>query len=242
MTPEELVQQIDEALPGRMSSAVLYGSAAAGDFVPQTSNYNLLLVVDRLDVTVLNALSRPSLAWAKAGHRPPLLFTPSELKTSAEWFPIELLDIQQSRRVLFGDDPLAGIAVRREHLRLQLERELKEKLLALREGYLLTGGSPKRVLALLTASVASFLVLFRAALRLFQEEVPREKIEAVKLLAQSIPFDPQPLVVIDALKHRQRKPREVVSQLLFESYLATIEQVVDAVGRHLHPPTGSAPP
>ena len=69
--------------------------------------------------------------------------------------------MQQSHHVLFGEDPLAGIAIGHEHLRLQLERELKEKLLALREGYLLTGGSPKRVLALLTASVASFLVLFR---------------------------------------------------------------------------------
>jgi hypothetical protein len=242
MTPEELVERIQRAIPGRLCSAVLYGSAAAGDFVPETSNYNVLLVVDRLDRADLDALSKPSLAWAKAGHRPPLLFTPSELKASADWFPIELLDIQQSRHVLFGDDPLAGITVQREHLRLQLERELKEKLLALREGYLLTGGSPKRVLALLTASVASFLVLFRAALRLFQENVPREKIDAVKLLSQHIPFDPRPLVEIDAIKHRQRKPREVAPQALFESYLTTIEQVVDAIGRHLHPQTGSASP
>lgn len=242
MTPDELVEQIRKAIPGRLCSAVLYGSAAAGDFVPQSSNYNVLLVVERLERADLEALSKPSLAWAKAGHRPPLLFTPSELQASADWFPIELLDMQQSHHVLFGEDPLAGIAIGHEHLRLQLERELKEKLLALREGYLLTGGSPKRVLALLTASVASFLVLFRAALRLFQQDVPREKIEAVKLLAQHVPFDPQPLVEIDAIKHRRRKPRQVVPQSLFESYLTTIEQVVDAVDRHSHPQTGSAPP
>ena len=211
-------------------------------YVPQSSNYNVLLVVDRLDRPALDALSKPSLAWAKAGHRPPLLFTPSELKVSADWFPIELLDIQQSRHVLFGEDPLAGVVIQHEYLRLQLERELKEKLLALREGYLLTGGSPKSVFTLLTASVASFLVLFRAALRLFQEDVPREKIDAVQLLAEHIAFDPRPLVEIDAIKHRRRKPREVAPQSLFESYLTTIEQVVDAVGRHLHPQTGSSPP
>jgi hypothetical protein len=79
-------------------------------------------------------------------------------------------------------------------------------------------------------------------LRLFQENVPREKIDAVKLLSQHIPFDPRPLVEIDAIKHRQRKPREVAPQALFESYLTTIEQVVDAIGRHLHPQTGSASP
>ena len=242
MTPEELVEQLEKAIPGRLCSAVLYGSAAAGDFVPGTSNYNVLLVLDRLGVAELDALSKPALQWAKAGNRPPLLFTRSQLKASADVFPIELLDIRQSHRVLFGEDPLADITIQHEHLRLQLERELKGNLLALRERYLLTGGKPKLVAELLTSSVAGFLVLFRAALRLFQEDVPAHKIDALRLLAQHIPFDPQPLLEIDALKHRRRKPREVAPQALFESYLTTIEQVAEAVDRHLHPQTGGALP
>ena len=79
----------------------------------------------------------------------------------------------------------------------------------LRERYLLTGGRPKRVAELLTSSVAGFLVLFRAVLRLFQEDVPAAKADALRLLAEHIPFDPQPLLEIDALKHRRRKLREV---------------------------------
>ena len=56
---------------------MLYGSAVAGDFVAGTSNYNVLVVLDRLGLAELNALAKPVLRWAKAGHRPPLLFTPS---------------------------------------------------------------------------------------------------------------------------------------------------------------------
>jgi hypothetical protein len=234
MTPEELVEQLQKAIPGRLCSAVLYGSAAAGDFVAGTSNYNVLLVVDRLGVAELDLLSKPALQWAKAGNRPPLLFTPGQLNASADVFPIELLDIRQSHRVLFGEDPLAEISIRPEHLRLQLERELKEKLLALREQYLLTGGKPRRVLELLTSSLAGFLVLFRAVLRLFQEDVPAHKVEALQLLAKHIAFDPRPLVEVDNLRHRRRKPRDVIPQVLFESFLTSIEQVVDAVDRHLH--------
>jgi hypothetical protein len=238
MTPEELVTQLKTAIPGRLRSAVLYGSAAAGDFVAGTSNYNVLLVLDRLGVAELDALAKPASQWAKAGNRPPLLFTPDQLKSSADFFAIELLDMRQSHRVLFGEDPLADIAIDHEHLRRQLERELQGHLLVLRERYLLTGGKPKRVAELLTSSVAGFLVLFRAALRLFQENVPRQKIEAMHLLAQHIPFDPQPLVEIDALKHGRRKLRDILPQSLFESYLTTIEQVAKAVDRHLHPQTG----
>jgi len=239
MTPEELVEQIAQAIPGRLHAAILYGSAAAGDFVRGTSNYNVLLVFDHLGPAELNALSKSSMRWAKAGNRPPLLFTRNELVTSADVFPIELLDMQQSHRVLFGEDPLADVTVQPGHLRLQLERELKVQLLTLREGYLLTGGKPRLVAELLTSSIAGFLVLFRAALRLFQEDVPQHKINAMRSLAQHVPFDPQPLAEIDALRHRRLKRREVDPLSLFESYLAAIEQVVEAVDRRLHPEKGS---
>jgi hypothetical protein len=236
MTPEEFVEQLKKALPGKLGSAVLYGSAAAGDFVPGTSNYNLLLVVDRLGLAELDALSGPTAQWIRAGHRPPLMFAAGQLQATAHLFPIELLDMRQSRRVLFGADPLADITIDPARLGMQLERELQGKLLALREGYLHTGGKSKRVIGLLTASVAGFLVLFRAALRLFQEEVPAAKADALAQLARHIPFDPQPMVIVNDLKRRRRRAGEFSAPVLFETYLKTIEQVAAAVARHLHPP------
>jgi predicted nucleotidyltransferase len=237
MSPEELVEQLNRALPGKLRSAVLYGSAAAGDFVAGTSNYNVLVVVDGLGVAELDALAKPTALWAKAGHRPPLMFTPGQLQASAHLFPIELLDMRQSRRVLLGDDPLASVNIDRGHLRLQLERELASKLLTLREGYLLSGGKPRQVFHLLTASVAGFLVLCRAALRLFQEEAPAAKTDALAELAKHLPFDPQPLRDADALKHGRRNAKEFDAATLFASYLKTIEQVAEGLGRHLHPQT-----
>jgi hypothetical protein len=242
MTPEQLIEQVEAAIPGRLRSAVLYGSAVAGDHVAGTSNYNVLLVVDPLGLAELNALSPPAVQWAKAGNRPPLLFTPGQLQATAHVFAIELFDIRQSHRILFGDDTLAEIAIEPEHLRLQVQRELKGKLLLLRERYLLTGGRPKDVANLLTSSIASFLVLFRAVLRLFQEDVPARKADALRQLAERIPFDAQPLLEIEALKHGHRKLRDVATQTLFESYLTTIERVADAVDRHLHPESGEVSP
>lgn len=234
MTPEELVEQIRSLTSGNLHAAILYGSAVAGDHIPETSNYNVLLVMNCLDVVALDAIARPVGKWAQSGNRPPLLFTVDQLESSADTFPIELLDIQQTHRMLFGDDPLTDVTIDREHLRLQLERELKAKLFALRERYLLTGGRPKEVALLLQASVTGFLVLLRAALRLFQAEVPAKKIDAVQLLAQHIPFDPQPLLEVDAMRRRRRKWGETVPPMLFQSYLATIEKAVEAIDRHLH--------
>jgi hypothetical protein len=232
MTPELLVDQITNVIPGRLSAAVLYGSVAAGDFVPEKSDYNVLLVIDALGTAELDALAQPIAGWVKAGHRPPLLFTDGQLPASADTFPIELFDMRQSRRVLFGQDPLQEVTIKPEHLRLQLERELTEKLLTLREGYLVASGKPKQVLQLLSASVTGVLVLLRAALRLFQEETPAVKTEAVRLLAKHIAFDVQPILDVDDLKRGRRSAADVEPAKLFGSYLKTIEQVAEAIDRH----------
>jgi hypothetical protein len=232
MTYEELVEQVNKVVPGKLRSAILYGSAVAGDFVPETSNYNVLLVIDGLGRAELDALSTVVAQWTGAGHRPPLLFTPGQLQNSTDIFAIELLDMQQSHRVLFGEDPLASMTIKEEHLRLQLECELNEKILALREGYLLTSGKPERVAQLMAASVTGMLVLFRAALRLFQKEIPSGKADSLRLLSQHIPFDPQPLLDAHDLKHRRIPKGPASPATLFDSYLRVIEQVSTAVNCH----------
>jgi hypothetical protein len=164
-----------------------------------------------------------------------VLFTPRQLRAAADAFPIELLDMQQSRKVLFGDDLLGGIKVNPEHLRLELERELTANLLRVRERALLTGDKPRRVIDLLTSSLSTFLVLSRAALRLYRADVPLRKMEALEALATQIGFDPQVFRTVQELKEGRRQPREVVPAALLETYLKTIEQIVETVDRRLHP-------
>lgn len=238
MTPEQLVEQLKLALGGPLQSVVLFGSAISGDFLPGVSNYNLLVVADRFDVPTLNSLATTVSRWVRDGNRPPLLFTPEQLRTSADAFPIELLDIQDSRRVLFGSDPVAGLPISPEHLRLQLEREFKGKLLALREGYLMTGGKPKRVAALLVSSLSGVLVVFRAALRLFRPSVPASKLDALRLLADHIAFNPEPWLTVDACKRGDRSWRQSDPGVLFGSCVQVLEQVSEAVDRHLHSSKG----
>ncbi len=231
MKPEQWVEQLKQAMPAGLRSVVLYGSAATGDHLAGKSDYNILIVTDRLGLAELDALSKPAVAWAKAGNRPPLLFTPQQLRDSADAFPIELSDMQQSRKILFGDDLLADVVIKPEHLRLQLEHDLKARLLQLRERYLLTRGKPGPVAELLTSSLSTFLVLFRATLRLYQSDVPSRKLEALDALARHVGFDAQVFLTVHALKEGRCKRRDVSPVALFEQYRTTIEQVVDAVDR-----------
>jgi len=233
MTPRELTDRLQRECGPRLRSVVLYGSAAAGDFAGKRSDYNVLVVLDRIGIHELRALTATTHAWVKTGNPPPLLFAADRLARSADVFPIEIADIKASREVLFGVDPVAGITIEDEPLRRQLESELKGKLIALRERYLLTRGKSREVRELLIQSLASLLVLFRAALRLYQADVPASKIEALAALARHIPFDVSPFQTVAQLKQGQKVPG-VVPDDLFARYLQTTETVVDAIDEFLH--------
>lgn len=234
MTPEQLVERLQKALPSGLKSVILYGSAAAGDHVRKHSDYNILVVADRLGVAELKVLAPVSAAWTRSGNPPPLLFTPDRLRKSVDVFPIEILDIKQSRRVLFGTDIVGELEVDRSNLRLELEHELKGKLIQLRERYLATGGKRRAVIDLLVRSYSTFAVLFRGALRLFGEDVPAQKADVAVALGKHIEFDEDVFATVSGVRTGQISARDVDADQLFERYLFAVEQVVDAVDNYLH--------
>ena len=228
LTPELLATRLAAAIPQQLKCVVLYGSAAAGDFVPGASNYNLLILLQPLTTAELDAIAPTIVTWSRAGYPPLLLFTPEEFKASLDAFPIELLDIQQSRSVLWGHDLLADLQVHPHHLRLQVERELTGKLLSLRGKYLQTEGREEGKLELMLRSLSTILVLFRAALRLYQQDVPATKLAALHALRKHIDFDADLFERLFHMKPATAPPRGT-PPMSFAAYLQAIEAVASAV-------------
>ena len=148
MTPEIMTDELKRLCGANLSAAVLYGSAVAGDSV-KTSDYNMLVVLNRLDAEALQALTGLCSRWDRDGNPAPLLFAREALLRSADVFPVEFSDIIQTHRVLYGENPFAGMKIDPAHLRLELEHELKSKLILLRSRFLVTKGSDKEVDALM---------------------------------------------------------------------------------------------
>jgi len=138
---EQFLTLADRVL-GPGYSAVVSGSIVRGDHIPGRSDYNLLVVAERLGPAELKGLG-PEFARLAAQHLgPPLLVTRAEWVRAADVFPIEIADMRSAYRVLRGTDPLAGQNVRREELRRALETELRGKLFRLRVDLGLHGGDP----------------------------------------------------------------------------------------------------
>src|ERR671916_2282965 len=109
MSLEELVAQLRAAFGSELRSVVLYGSAASGEHIPKQSDYNVLVLVDALDVARLDAVAAVVRAWTDAGNPPPFTLTTDEWRRSADIFPMEYGDIQERHRVLFGTSPFDGV-------------------------------------------------------------------------------------------------------------------------------------
>jgi predicted nucleotidyltransferase len=221
-----MVDSLAGALGPRLRSVVLYGSAARGDFHEGVSDLNLVVVTDDLDLATLEALSRPVRAWTRKRQPPPRLMTPEIIADAADVYAIEFLDLRDHRVVLHGEDPFASVKVRTDLLRVQCERELREKLMRLREAYLETHATGWRLRRLLVESYSTFTALFRGCLHLMGGKPPARNVEVAAAFCARAGIDPAPFEAIAALRQGGADPGVDLKSLFARYY----EQLGRAVG------------
>jgi hypothetical protein len=230
---DDFVTRLREAAGSNLESVILFGSAAAGDFHPEFSNINLFCVIRDSSFAALQALA-PAVKWWDAQKQPPPLFmTHDEIKRSVDVFTIELIDIQQHHRVLFGEDVVQGLSIPANLHGVQVEYELREKLALLRQHLLLASGSDSRLWELLLRSVSSFATLFRHALIVLGHDAPVGKREAVQALSKQIGFDASGILQVLDVRERKSDRKKLAVADVFSRYLAALEQVAAAVDKML---------
>lgn len=113
-------------------------------------------------IAVCRDLEFKTLQKLKQLEEIPLLLTKEELMDGVDVFPIEFLNIKQHHTILSGEDFLKDIQVSKQHLRHQLEFEIRSKLIHLRGEYLQYKG--KDLEALILAAVPTLAPILGALL------------------------------------------------------------------------------
>lgn len=177
-----------------MVSVTLYGSAAGGDFNPETSDINLLLVLKDTSLAELEKSADIQEKWMKKRFTRPLFMDPAYIARSLDSFPMEFLNMKGCYKVLAGEDVLGPVNIDPGHLRLQLERELKGKSLHLTQEWLNTGKKPKLVKMLMEISMRDFAAVFRALLFLKDAPIPKQRMELFSAVSKSYELEGEPFV------------------------------------------------
>ena len=233
--PSVLTQLVDDlrtAHGENLASVVLYGSIAAGDHTEMRSDHNLLIALNRITSEDLRLSQAPMREWQRLGQPMPVYFTVEELKRAADVFPIEFLQMEKARKVLFGRDPLAFVQISRANLRRQTEYELRTKLIQLRRLYIPASTSIEKLSSLMSDSLASFAALFRAVLILHGQEPPITKLDTVRASARLLELDASPFERIFELRANGGSPLTLIeANFVFAAYMAQIERVIEVVDR-----------
>ena len=231
-TLDRLVEDLRAAHGDNLASIVLYGSVAAGDQIETRSDHNLLIALDRITSDDLRLSQTAVRDWHGLGQPLPVYFTVEELKRAADVFPIEFLQMEKARKVLYGRDPFEFVEISPANLRHQTEYELRTKLIQLRRLYIPASTSVEKLSALMSDSLASFAALFRAVLILHGQEPPVSKAESVRATARLLDLEGSPFERILELRAKtEAKLTETEANNLFSAYMSQIERVIEAVDR-----------
>jgi hypothetical protein len=163
----------------------------------------------------------------------PLFLTELYVESSLDVFPIEYLNFQRNHVLIYGKDILEELSFDRELVRLQCEREVKGKLLLLREAFIQTGGKGKALREAIAQSIGAFIAIFEALLYLKEQEIPKERREVVNLTCNAFGLDAALFQKLLNIKEEGIKPEDTQTKTLFQDYLKEVRKlskIVDTLG------------
>jgi hypothetical protein len=131
--------------------------------------------------------------------------------------------------VVFGEEVLTGLRIPMHLHRSQLEYELREKLILLRQRLLEQGDNDRALWELLLGSVSAFSTLFRHALLALGDVAPHSKREAIQILATRIEFEPSAFLQLLDIRDRKAERKQFDAKDVFTRYLAAVQRVTAAV-------------
>lgn len=227
---KELVTKLEHAFSGRLVSVVLYGSAASGAHHDKLADLNVLCVLKEITPRELADAEPVMRWWRDKGHPVPLLMSEEEAYHSADSFPIEFRDMKDHRKVLFGVDVIAEVHVEPKYHRVQVEHELRAKLIRLRQQGAQVLSDPQKLLALCVDSVGTFCVLGRHAMLAAGVDGKHDRRAVVKQIGAVVKMDVSSFETL--LDIREDKPGDPGDPgELFARYLECIRRLVEFVDK-----------
>lgn len=214
---------------GNIHSFTIVGSALTPDFDEKSSNINSVVVLKEMDLSFIEFLAPLGKRFKKKGIGAPLIMTPDYIKGSLDVFPIELLDFKLIHKTVYGDDLFSDLEIERSHLRLQCEREIKTKLIWLRQGYLSSLGDRKLLSERLSDSIPGYISLFRAIILLLGKEPPVKRHDVVVTLQELTKIETGIFEKMLLLRRKQVTLSSEELTAAFEQYYRGTEKIATII-------------
>jgi hypothetical protein len=218
-----MVEDLLKEYTSNIHSFHIVGSAVIPDYNEKLSNINSVVVLHNMDLQFIKFLAPLGNKYGNKKIAAPLVMTPEYIDRSLDAFPIEFLDFKRLHKTVYGQDLLKDLQIATPNLRLQCEREIKTKLIGLRQGYISSLGKKEDITALLVRSFTGSMALFRAIITLLGKEPPVPRAEVIAMLGSATGIDTEIFEKLLLLKADLVKPSEQELASFFERYYNALE-------------------
>jgi hypothetical protein len=232
---EKIVPMVEHLLKeyaSNIHSFHIVGSAVLPDYNEKLSDVNSVVVLHTMDLQFIEFLAPLGMTYSKKKVAAPLVMTPEYIDQSLDVFPIEFLDFKLLHETVYGHDLLKDLQIAMPDLRLQCEREIKTKLIGLRQGYISSLGKKKLIADVLVRSFTGSMALFRAIIRLLEKEPPVQRAAVITMLGAATGINAEIFDKLLMLKADLIKPSEQELASFFELYynaLESVGKIIDAL-------------
>ncbi len=211
----------------KIHSITITGSALTDDFDPGKSDVNSVFVLTEMDFNFLELLAPLGKKYRKKNIAAPLIMTPEYIINSLDVFPLEFLNIKLLHKTIFGEGLFQDLEINRSDLRLQCERELKVRLIGLRQGYISCLGNSKMLMDMFIDSFSGYIPLFKGIILLLGKEPPVTSHDVIAVLEEVSGVNTN--VFKTVLKQKKQKTKLTMDQLntIFKEYYAATEKLGD---------------
>jgi predicted nucleotidyltransferase len=202
----EIISDYKGVFGADLVSIILYGSAAGKDYRPGRSDINFMIVLTGEGIERLDRAFDMVKRWRKRNVAIPLFLTEGYIKTSLDVFPVEYLSFKRNYVLIYGKDVLA---------------------------FLETSGRGKALKELVANSIPALIAIFEALLYIKGKEIPRERREIVRSVAEAFGVDRSVFESLVEIKAEEVKLTDREIREFFKGYLREMRRLsglVDALG------------
>jgi len=219
------IEEILNSYSENIHSVHIVGSSVTKDFDEKTSDINSIFVLEEMNLKFIKLIAPLGKRYRKKGVAAPLIMTSEYITRSLDVFPIEFLDFKLIHETVFGEDILKDIEISRVDLRHQCEREIKSKLIGLRQGYISSQGDRQILTERLVSLITGYMPLFRGIIFLMGKELPIRKHEVISALSASTGINTDIFRRVLDIKRGKLKLSKDELNTVFEGYYTATEKI-----------------
>lgn len=183
---ELYLDELKATISDRLDTVLVYGAKADLPVYDLESDVNLIVIVNKLKAHDIKSCAKATIKWTKGGKENPVpvFMSTTEWFSSADVYPMEYADIKERHHILYGENLVSAVEVKKEDLRLQCEQETKNLLMRFRKFYLLHSDNKTMIKQMLVDSTKTCFAIFKAILRLKDMPVPLTQLQIIDEMSQ----------------------------------------------------------